>query len=351
MIAGSEVSDEWRIASVLLSFLLAWLTYRYVEKKLRFHPRKNMPKLLLAAGSSISLLAAAAYYEKGWPERFEFTRARQIQSSIWNNTPDCTKQFGWKHDYCQYFSSGDSKRWVLFLGDSHAHALAKAFPESENIGLAPNTGLLALGKAGCPGWRWAHLSDRGCPSFEEMSTQATKDRSGQIIILVDRYSMYYEGNGFGVGTARSLLSFRPPNQTPVTGNKAAFVAALRATLDAWRVQGKKVIFVHQVPELGFKPMSKGRPLGTYFSNKSTERTIPRAMVEARQRGYRQAVTEILKDYPEVWVFDPMDDLCDAKHCYAIKDGESLYYDDNHVNYLGSRFLLKRLIPFLQKNHR
>jgi peptidoglycan/LPS O-acetylase OafA/YrhL len=353
LIAGGEVSVAWRSASVLLSFLLAWLTYRCVEKKLRFHPWKNMPWLLLAAGSGIALLASVAYYGKGLPERFEFTRKEQIQQQIWNNTPGCVSRFGWKHQYCQYFSMGDPKRWVLFLGDSHVHVLAQTFPESKSMGLMPNTGLVALGHSICPGWRWwVDNTKNGCYSFDEPFSWALEHGIEQVVIT-GRYSAYYNGAGFGVDSKdiRPWFSFGPPNQPSVDEGKAAFSASLRATLDAWRAQGKEVIFVHQVPELGFNPVFRDRPLAAYVGARASDSTILRSIVEARQRGYRQAVAEILKDYPEVRVFDPMDDLCDEKYCYVIKNGVLLYHDDDHVNYYGSQLLLKRLIPFLQESCR
>ncbi|MDR2128556.1 MAG: acyltransferase [Burkholderiaceae bacterium] len=355
LIAGGEVSSAWRITSVLFSFLLAWLTYRFVEKKLRFHPWKNMPWLLLAVGSGIALLAGVAYHGEGWPQRFEFTRrnTQENDNVAWAlNTPDCASRFEWKYDYCRYFSVDAPGQWVLFTGDSHAHALAKAFPESKNMGLVPNTGLLYFGKAGCTGWRWVRLSNWDCPSFDDLSAQAQKNRVKQII-LFDRHAMYYEGTGFGVDLKeiQPWFFFRPPGQVPVDESKAAFAAALRATLDAWRVRGKEVVFVHQVPELGFNPAARNRPLAAYLGGTVGRDAILRAVVEARQRGYRQAVAEILKDYPQVRVFDPMDDFCDATYCHARKDGKLLYHDDDHMSHDGSQLLLKRLIEFLQKTDR
>jgi peptidoglycan/LPS O-acetylase OafA/YrhL len=353
LIAGGEVSSAWRITSVLLSFLLAWLTYRCVEKKLRFHPWKFMPWLLLAVGSGIALLAGVAYFGKGIPERFEFTRknVQKIGLPVWMaGTPGCENKFGWKHDNCRYFSMGAPERWILFMGDSHSRAMTLAFSDGKDMGLSPDTGLLALGHASCLEWRWLHhlRSDLSCASFEDVLAQATKNKADQII-LVARYGIHYEGAGFGVDSdVLYPASFALPNQAPIDKNKAAFAASLRATLDAWHMQGKEVVFVHQVPELGFNPVFRGRPLAAYFDDRNSIDTVSRAMVEDRQRGYRQAVAEILRDYPQVRVFDPMDDLCDEKFCYFVKDGELLYDDDDHVSYYGSRLLLKRLIPFLQE---
>jgi hypothetical protein len=352
LIAGGEVSVVWRSASVLLSFLLTWLTYRLVEKKLRFHPWKYMPWLLLAAGSGIALLAGVVYYGKGLPERFEFTRKnmQDVDDSNWEtNTLGCANRFGWRHEYCRYFSVDEPRQWVLFMGDSHAHGLAQAFSESETLGLNPDAGLVVFAHSACPGWRWLHRSETDCSAFDELSLWIARNYAKQVVIT-GRYSLYYEGTDFGVKFAGpSLIFFRPPDQPSINENKAAFAAALRATLDAWRIQGKEVIFVHQVPELGFNPVSRNRPLAAYLGARTSDSTILRSIVETRQRGYRQAVAEILKDYPEVRVFDPMDDFCDEKFCHVRKDGNRIYRDDNHINRVGSRLLLKRLIPFLQES--
>ncbi|MDR1349435.1 MAG: acyltransferase [Zoogloeaceae bacterium] len=357
-IVGGESPDGLRIAGVFLSFPLAWLTYQYAEKKLRFHPWRFMPWLLLATGIGVAALGGLIFYEKGWPGRFEFTRD-EIHSNAdrdWETkTQGCASRFAWNGNYCRDFSWDEPDRWIVFTGDSHTNGWVQDFPASKDMGLTMNTGLVALAKDGCLSWRGMISDVPNCPSFDDVIDSVGKIKAEQIVII-GRYAWAYEGGGFGAEFDGKYhpVAFNLPDQMPVSENKAAFVASLRATLDAWRVLGKKVVFAHQTPELGFTPIHSYRPFAAQIMPDALHRiSIPRAIVEERQYGYRQAVAEVLQDYPEVRVFDPMDDFCDMQNCYLREKegGKLFYYDDDHLGYYGSELLLKRLIPFLQKEAR
>jgi hypothetical protein len=55
---------------------------------------------------------------------------------------------------------------------------------------------------------------------------------------------------------------------------------------------------------------------------------------------------VLKDFPAVQVFDAAAQLCDAKWCWAMKDGKMLYRDDVHLSSDGSRYIAQGLTKLI-----
>jgi hypothetical protein len=50
---------------------------------------------------------------------------------------------------------------------------------------------------------------------------------------------------------------------------------------------------------------------------------------------RSTVLEVLQRYPQVRVIDPNDALCENGVCPIVRDGHSMFKDENHLSYTGS----------------
>jgi hypothetical protein len=100
------------------------------------------------------------------------------------------------------------------------------------------------------------------------------------------------------------------------------------------------VFAFDIPTLDFDPKAcvKLRPLRLEGEELKTPCAIPLKQFEARTTFHRKIVASVLKDFPEVKVFDPAKYLCDKDYCWAMKDGRMLYRDDNHVSLGGGAYL-------------
>lgn len=56
------------------------------------------------------------------------------------------------------------------------------------------------------------------------------------------------------------------------------------------------------------------------------------------------VKTVLKDFPQVKVFDAATPLCDKEYCWALIEGQILYRDRGHLSDSGSNFVA----PFLRE---
>lgn len=113
--------------------------------------------------------------------------------------------------------------------------------------------------------------------------------------------------------------------------------AIRETLTYLLANKKQVIVAYDIPILKYKPSDcfVSRPI--QINNKKITCDQNKSDILAAHQTYRTAFEHVLKDFPQVLVFDPLTMFCDEKNCYAKHDGKSLYLDDNHLSMYGSEF--------------
>jgi hypothetical protein len=130
----------------------------------------------------------------------------------------------------------------------------------------------------------------------------------------------------------------------VTDHDQVFTLGLQATLEALERAGKKVVFLHQVPEFGFYPPFCGpRPVPILGWSGRGSCTLARSAVNDRQAAYRRLLESIQAQHTSLAVIYPLPLLCDEAQCAMMgREGQFLYRDDDHLNLEGGR-LVARLI--------
>ena len=166
ILTGGEPDWELRLAVVLLAVLLAWLSYRYWERWLRFHPWRRLPLALLGAGLLLALAALYVKHEDGIAGRAGFAReAQQMFAPTRWETKGCKARFGIQEGHCLALAP-EAEKLVFLLGDSHARALAQGFPALARNQDTP-LGWVSLGQSGCLPFKGLQRLDRGenkeCP--------------------------------------------------------------------------------------------------------------------------------------------------------------------------------------------
>jgi peptidoglycan/LPS O-acetylase OafA/YrhL len=339
---GSEASASVRIGGVLLSFALAWVTFRFVESPIRFGRRTWITPVALVLTSVIVAGLGYAAYQDGFIERFpkfvgDLGHLRQV---VWS-TPECREIAGLAQiDYCRTTSGRPPD--VLLIGDSHAAVLYDGLAPAYN---QRSLTLMNLGQAGCAPFydtRTFSLGQREKDCKEPVNRMlefAAHASSVHTIILSSRGPRYVSGEGFGPaeadGTPKRIIWSTAPEGTP---QPEMYVQALTRTVSLLTSTGKHLILFVDWPELGFDPRScLPRPV-TLFSKPRPLCAVARDQVDARNRAYRAVLFELQKQFAGLQLFDPTPFLCDLSACYAMKDGHLLYSDDNHVSIAGARYL-------------
>ena len=342
ILRGDEVSAAVRAGGVLLSFGLAWVTWRYIESPIRFGPKTWIKPVALAGMSVVIGLAGYAAYRDGFIGRFpsavgDLGRPREVRWS----TPECREMIGRADiDYCRITTAGAPD--VLLIGDSHAASLygglAPVYQERSQV-------IMNLGQSSCvPFYDTESFSSAGTrrddcgPVVNRMLQFATSSPSVRTIILSLRGPLNMSGQIFGAeagGVSKEIHWAGAPSHS---GQAEIFSAALRNTVSHLYATGKTIILFIDWPELGFDPRScLPRPVSR-FSSPRPFCGVSRMRVDARNRAYREVIFELKKEFPGLKVFDPIPYLCDSSACYAMRAGHLFYSDDNHLSDTGAAYL-------------
>ena len=349
IIRGGELSVGVRIAAVMLSIVLSWATWRFVESPIRFGHKIWIKTAALALVSVIvACIGYTIYHHDGFAVRFknlseDFDWAHLEPYS----TPDCRKAVGLGSDgmeYCRSLGAGAPD--VLLIGDSHAAALYR--------GLAPayrqrSQTLMNLGAPGCvpfydtESYDLGMRQERDCrPIVNRMLEFAASSPSVRTIILSVRGPLNMSGQGFGNDT-RAPKEIAWDGAAKDSSQADVFAGAFRNTVLRLSATGKNVVLFIDWPELGFDPRScLPRPV-PLFSRTRSLCGVPRSQVDARNRAYREDIFEMKKEFSGLRVFDPLPYLCDSVACYAMNAGHLLYRDDNHLSAAGAAYLSEKFL--------
>ena len=139
------------------------------------------------------------------------------------------------------------------------------------------------------------------------------------------------------------------NNPDITNRWDVYSYGMRRTLDRLTKANKNILFVIDVPELGFHPESclDSRPV-VLTSKKRETCAVSLDEYESRSKKYKMLVNSILKDFPKVMVYDPTNDMCDSNQCWAMKDDRIFYRDVDHLSNEGSIFLIEKMQNFINK---
>lgn len=190
--------------AVIASVALAWLTYKLIEKPIRFGKQSRL--ITGALCTTLLFIAMAGYYiykKDGFDSRFPpFVRA------ILHNQPVVTE--GWRVNECILHQGkpisdfaehcvDKNKRPLIFLwGDSHAAALYPGLKHLQNEGVY-NFGVAQRGGAVCPPLL-NHGASPWCDVMNNDTFRLLKEVKPEIVMLYAYWPYGLDGKGGFSGT-------------------------------------------------------------------------------------------------------------------------------------------------------
>lgn len=350
-----------RLMLAALSVMLAWLTYGLVEKPLRHHPSRLLPLALGSLMVFAACLGVQVWRLDGVPGRLpQAQRGEDLAAYMARNLVGCEGTYpGISGFYCRMAKTGPAT--TLVIGDSHAEKLLFGIAEAQR-GTAENT--MVFWGAACLPFAGVGSVQRGaadlCAAYGARALDFAEAQAGiRTVVLASRGPLYITGKGFHeVEHDRSLSIAAQP---AVSDTAQIYAAGLRATLQRLQRAGKRVVFVFDIPELGFPPLDCKQDARPFRIPEAIRAVVPgappkgyegppctikRSDFDARNRTYRESTLAVLKDFPAVITFDAAAPLCDRRYCWASRDGDLIYSDDDHLSIDGSRYLARSLAPLL-----
>jgi hypothetical protein len=105
---------------------------------------------------------------------------------------------------------------------------------------------------------------------------------------------------------------------------------------------KNIYYLLENPELDFLPKETiVRPFDMWGLT-IQDASVGKDLYLLRMKSYRAAMREVASDYESVTILDPSPYLCDQESCFAYKDGNFLYADDDHFSVFGASYIAKKI---------
>lgn len=323
---------------VAFSFVLAWLTYRWIEKPVRDRRRLATSRsLLLVTGIAvIGVVAAALIFTKsgGLPGRFPDLGRFGIDE-IFRPKVATIEQWDDKGGPPRLGDLAATGPGILVWGDSHALALTRLFDE---LGKTHHVKVTVASMAGVAPVVGAYPAGRGADELvhAERVIELVKAERFREVILVAKWPMYLTGRSGGeldrILRDGGELSDEPEEAIEV------FLRHFPATLETLSSLGCRVTVMGAVPQ---QPHRVPEALARIVIRGETPEALAwtAAIHRERDRKENEIVAQAVAGTGAV-LLDPLPVLTDeAGMVPMIRQGKALYMDRDHLSPYGSMLLM------------
>lgn len=353
LVWGDEPPFGLRPALAAASFLLAFLSWRWVEQPLR-SPTLVPARWLMGgvAGGSAALIALGMlpFLTAGLPARWspvvlQYASASQDFIQDWSRcSTDSTGPLAGV-ELCALGPDGPPE--LLVWGDSHGRAMKEGLDLAAAEAGVP---ALLIWRAGCPPLFGVSKQETAATRAQDAACRAANDRILQAlpqlprrILLVARWSYYAEGAGAGRDRVNRITLMDD------AGSADPYETAVARTLKLFADAGKEVHVMRQLPEIqDYASAVVARRLARGGDVAPQMIEVPRPRAEARA-ARAHAPFDAAAAAGAVGVIDGWPRLCDAESCGALQGGEVVYFDNNHVTNHGAMMLRDLFAPLLSRD--
>jgi peptidoglycan/LPS O-acetylase OafA/YrhL len=341
-----EPSGISSVVLIALSFVLAMVSWRYVEQPFRSARfRMRLRTAFGAAACAMALTAGSATVTAstdGLPERLRpgLQRILAEQDDHEPRIENCffrTAQDVRDHRLCR-IGAKDAQPSFLLWGDSHADAILPAV--SKAAARAGRTGIFAGGEA-CPPLLGVTTPMPGCRAFNDAVAALARDPNITEVILEARWAKYAEGSTYGQEPNGHITLLDDSSRTrSESDNHAVFLRGLTRTLGELANLHKNVIIVASIPEIGWPVPAV---LARHALAEDSQSVAPRLEDYLyRQSFVLEAFGQVQEKFGATILY-PHLSLCATGTCEVERKGIPLYRDEHHLSVFGAR----QLVPLMK----
>jgi peptidoglycan/LPS O-acetylase OafA/YrhL len=346
-----EPAGVQSVALIALSFVLAALSWRFVEQPFR-KSRRHLTRRALFPGAAFTagITAASAVFAAstdGLPERLQ-PQLQRILAEQDDHEPRIANCFGMtaadarERRLCTIGAKGVAPSFILW-GDSHADAILPAV--SQAAARAGRAGLFAGGEA-CPPLLGVTTPMPDCRAFNDAVMARAKDAHIREVILESRWAKYAEGTAYGAEPKGRVVVLTDDACTAgeiAHDNHDVFARGLLRTVDRLKVLRKEIVIVAAVPEIGW-PVPAVLARRALAKDTNAANGEPRLGTYLARQKFVLSTFDRLKQENTARVLYPHRILCATGSCEVALNGVPLYRDEHHLSVFGSY----QLTPLLQQ---
>ncbi len=328
-----ELTLSLRIFAIAISFVAAYLSWRFVETPFRNQATVSRPRLMLGAAALTLLLVglgAAVWQLRGLPARFS---PEVVQLASAADSPAILRGIVPLGEPVQ----STTKPTFLLWGDSHAMALG------ELVGKLANeyhlSGYAIAGSARAPllgAWNGnASRTREETLKSNRSAVDFVIENGIQHVILISRWSCYVEDRPNDA--LKKFLVDRDDQPANPEVARDVFRRSLENTVQKLREAGVTVWAVTQVPEQ-HEDIPRLLAIHQHYGKAGAVSSVTRSEHELLQRNVNQIMRDVLG---AEHVLDVNEFCFDTQGVSRIQDnGHSLYRDGDHLSQYGADLLVR-----------
>lgn len=358
-----EPDFTFYILLILLSFALAYLSWKFIEVPFRHKKKLPSTKVYLYCGSAAILLlvfAIAAKFSHGMKFRFSEEVLAAIEIERDSDKAICPHKNTLANapgvELCE-FGAPNANEIVALIGDSHAGMLL--YPLNHQLIQSHKKGVYIInwnchvipgfiGNAG----HASKLSD--CDSSQKVVLNYLEANQATTILIarwsfsiapIDGYldSVFFDNQRGGIEKANAPRE----NYVLVNGVRSntpeAAATIIEKHIKSLAQASKRLVLVKPVPEVGWDVPTYNFMHYLQHGSIPNEINTDYPIYLKRNRFILELMERIQGD--NIALVNPADFLCDTllNICRAQTDGSPLYYDDDHLNRRGSAILVDKIL--------
>lgn len=317
ILEGGKPVIMMRISAVLLSIILAWLTYICVEKpiRLKWNQKSSLP-LLIGSMIFIGLFGISVVKTNGYQEREvlkNLTLTERVKSQLGSENWKYKKNDNCIRSYLYGDVAIDSWNFcvkninypprILLLGNSFANHLYPGFVANKQL---KNHSILSIGDFNASGYE---------PNFPEKADFVNYQKNIIDGIISEAVSIQYV-------VISGLDDF----------TNEMYIQNIISRIKFIQKYGKKVVIFLPHIKMTFDPKyCFSRPQIQQKKNCNFDNEV----WEEKIKNFQPFIDLVLKNNPGVLFYDPNELFCKNNKCSFIKDGIPLYRDQVHLSEYGS----------------
>lgn len=355
-----EPSSTVMLALAVLSLVLAYLSWRFIERPFRKKSAINR-RQIFTFGALASLffigVGLTGYINNGFASRFNVDPAVLESFADTELHTACDQNYdgkGWDVDFCLYGAANKNVAPdIAVFGDSHAQALLPAF---DTAGKALGKTIVHIGLGGCPPLLDVDVVSGNYPAgvCKDLATREydyVKKNAIKKVILVSRWTLYTDGNYDKKKMSGYFLVSQDTQEKTKEASRAVFEKALDKTIEAYRALGTEIYVVAQVPQQVVNPKNLYYRLARETKESAAEKlqVVSELSVPLSKHDQLQRFTRHLFELDSVQnkiKLVTLDSVFCKKQMCLVGDTNSYYKDFNHLNTKGTQLIASEITDVL-----
>jgi len=320
-----SVINIW--AALVLSVIMAWLTYILLEIPVRFGRNSRMkPVVLLVLGAMLVCLGYTMYFNISYPRSAHLhPLSEDIISSMteWEFPAGLTS-FTVDNKTVAY-RIGSERNVTLFFGDSNIQQYSPRVVEIFKTKKMTDRGAIFLTAEGCAPFHWKKRADKpNCDHFVDALVKLAKDDRIDTIVVGASWFSYLRTDIFKDLNNQVQLA---PNEDP-----ASIHSNLSKLFKSIARPRREIYLLLNIPNgHQLDPSSFiHRDLFHIRANKTPIVPLNKVkFIEEHQEAY--SLLKNISDQQKLIVIDPLNFLCKNDQCFGLDSiGKAKYKDATHL---------------------